>query len=106
MLEVFNGVTGGGGMKLAPAAHPGDGLLDAVLLRALSLPRFLVLVPRAIEGRNLGHPSVRITRVRRLRVESLDGAPLLFHADGEVRRAESGACTLELEPGALPIIRA
>ncbi len=53
LFDACNGSRFGGGMHLAPLASPQDGLLDICVLRAVSIPRFLYLLPKYIKGRHL-----------------------------------------------------
>ena len=53
LFDACNGNRFAGGMHLAPLASPQDGLLDICVLRAVSVPRFLYLLPKYIRGKHL-----------------------------------------------------
>jgi diacylglycerol kinase (ATP) len=94
----------GGGMRIAPAAQPDDGLLDLVWVREISRLRLLAVFPRVYRGTHVGHPAVTVVRTRRVAV-TLDrqmtlyggGEPMATHAAGE-------AFVVELAPGALAVV--
>lgn len=81
-LCMANGRFFGGGLCIAPRADPSDGWLDLVILGRVTVWDYLVNLGNLKNGRLLNHPEVRYDRVRRGRVESLDGdCPL--EVDGE-----------------------
>jgi len=84
MVEVCNGTTAGGDYRFAPAADPTDGRLDACLIRRVSLPRFLLALPRVMRGTHTRMREVGLFRTRRLTIRCA-AAPLLLHLDGELR---------------------
>ena len=94
----------GGGMRIAPAALPDDGLLDLVIVRELSRLRLLAVFPKVYRGTHVAHPAIRIVRTRRAEI-SLDremtlyggGEPIATHAAGQ-------PFTVEVMPGALPVV--
>ena len=94
----------GGGMRIAPAALPDDGLLDLVIVRELSRLRLLAVFPKVYRGTHVDHPAIRIVRTRRAEI-SLDremtlyggGEPIATHAAGQ-------PFTVEVMPGALPVV--
>lgn len=105
LVAIANGTSFGGGMRIAPEAAPGDGLLDVVVVRAASKRRLLFQLRRLYNGTHVGLPEVTILRGRAVRVEPAAHAPegpVLVEADGE----SLGRCpaTFEVLPGALELV--
>jgi YegS/Rv2252/BmrU family lipid kinase len=71
----------GGGMKLAPDARLDDGLLDIVVIGAISRLRFLTLLPRVFAGSHVRLRDVHVLRGREVQI-SADRAFTLY-ADGD-----------------------
>ena len=103
MVEVCNGTTAGGDYRFAPGADPADGRLDACLVRKVSLPRFLMAVPRVIRGTHATMPEVALFQTRQLTIRSRE-APLLLHLDGELREPDVHECTVRVEPARLNVL--
>ncbi|HET7295700.1 MAG TPA: diacylglycerol kinase family protein [Gemmatimonadales bacterium] len=103
MVEVCNGTTAGGSYRFAPDAQPDDGRLDVCLVRRLSLPRFLLAVPRVMRGTHGRMREVALFRTREVTIRSLDG-PLLLHLDGELREPAGSHCTVRVDPGRLKVL--
>jgi len=103
MIEICNGTTAGGSYRFAPAAQPGDGRLDVCLVRRVSLPRFLLAVPRVMRGTHVTMREVALFQTRQVAVRSLDG-PLLLHLDGELREPGVSDCTVRVERGRLSVL--
>lgn len=80
-VMLANGTTCGGGMRIAPDAHPADGLLDLVVLGALSRAALLRWLPTVYWGGHLRHPRITVERVRAVAVAS--DRPLPAQVDGE-----------------------
>jgi diacylglycerol kinase (ATP) len=99
LVAVGNGPSYGGGMRVCPDADPADGLLDVVVVHALSIPAFLRVFPRVFAGTHVRHPAVEVLRVRRIRLE----APgIVAFADGE--RVGPPPLDCEVVPGALRVL--
>jgi YegS/Rv2252/BmrU family lipid kinase len=97
---VCNGGSFGGGMRIAPAARPDDGLLDVVLLGALGRPELVRWLPTLYWGGHLANPKVRTWRAGRVRIDAAPPAPVQL--DGEL-----GAHTpleVSILPGALRLL--
>ena len=97
---VCNTENGGGGMRLAPGADPGDGVLDYVEFGNLGRLDILTQKPSWLfEGRHVEHPQVRQARGCRLRFDS--EVETLVDVDGET----IGRLPLEvsLRPGAFAV---
>ncbi|MDX1996559.1 MAG: hypothetical protein SF066_02480 [Thermoanaerobaculia bacterium] len=105
MLVAFGNIHRyGGGVAIAPDARPDDGLLDVVIVGAVSKLELLRVFPRAYRGAHVPHASIAILRARHLEV-ALD-RPLAVYGDGEAM-AEVGpaGATVELIPRALAVVR-
>jgi diacylglycerol kinase (ATP) len=99
LVAVGNGPSYGGGMRVCPDADPADGLLDVVVVRALSIPAFLRVFPRVFAGTHVRHPAVEVLRARRVRLE----APgIVAFADGE--RVGPLPLDCQVVPGALRVL--
>ncbi|MGH7521258.1 MAG: diacylglycerol/lipid kinase family protein [Gemmatimonadales bacterium] len=103
MVEVCNGTTAGGSYRFAPDADPTDGKMDVCLIRRVSLPRFLLAIPRVMRGTHLKMREVAIIKTAKLVVRSPE-QPLLVHVDGELREPGVNECTVELERGRLNVL--
>lgn len=103
MVEVCNGTTAGGSYRFAPDADPTDGKLDVCLIRRVSLPRFLLAIPRVIRGTHTSMREVAIIKTAKLVVRSPE-QPLVVHLDGELREPGTNECTVELEPRRLNVL--
>ncbi len=71
----------GGGMLLAPDASLHDGLLDVVIVGAVSRLRFLALLPTVFKGTHVHQPQVHVLRARQVRIVA-DRA-FTMYADGD-----------------------
>jgi YegS/Rv2252/BmrU family lipid kinase len=103
LIEIGNGTTAGGSFRIAPDADPADGRLDVCLIRRVSLPRFLLAIPRVMRGTHIGMREVAIIKTAKLTVRSPDG-PLALHVDGELRDPGVNECTVTLERGRLNVL--
>ncbi|HSN43299.1 MAG TPA: YegS/Rv2252/BmrU family lipid kinase [Propionibacteriaceae bacterium] len=88
----------GGGMKIAPTADPGDGLLDLTIVHPVSRATLLRLLPMIYTGGFVRDPAVERLRAREV---ILDGDDMFGMGDGE----ELGDVPLTLRnvPGALRV---
>ena len=103
MIEVCNGTTSGGSYRFAPDADPADGKLDVCLIRRVSLPRFLLAIPRVMRGTHVKMREVALIKTAKLVVCS-PAQPLMLHVDGELREPGVNECTVELERGRLNVL--
>lgn len=102
LAAVANTRTYGGGLRIAPAASPDDGLFDVCVVDGtVPISTLLSLVPRIFWGGHVHHPSVRVLRTQWVRFEPVDGRHLL-HADGEP--LAMAPATLRIEVQALRVI--
>src|SRR5207249_8694741 len=103
MVEICNGTTAGGSYRFAPDADPCDGQLDVCLVRSVSLPRFLMALPRVLRGTHRRMREVAVFRTRELTIRCPE-QPLLLHLDGELREPEVNHCTVRLAPRRLKVL--
>lgn len=103
MVEVCNGTTAGGSYRFAPDADPTDGKLDVCLVRRVSLPRFLLAIPRVIRGRHTTMREVSLVQTAKIVIRSPE-APLLVHMDGELREPGTRECTVRLDRARLQVL--
>jgi YegS/Rv2252/BmrU family lipid kinase len=94
-----NGAHYGGGMKIAPAADPADGLLDLVIMGDLGRLELLRWLPTVYRGGHLANPKVTTRRARAIVVR----AHAALHVDGEA--AGNAPVTISIRPGALRLRR-
>ncbi len=99
LISVGNNISLGGGMKVTPDAKVNDGLLDVLVVQALSRISFLRIFPRVFTGEHVTDPRVTIYRARKVRIES-DG--VVAYADGE--RMSLLPIDVEVVPGALSLL--
>lgn len=103
MLAVMNGVSEGGGFRLAPDAALDDGALDICWIDPINLWQFVRYVSAVRRGTHGALPMVRAWRCSGLSVES--AAPISYHMDGEYRQLERGQpLTVELHSRRLQVI--
>jgi YegS/Rv2252/BmrU family lipid kinase len=96
-VVVANGPYFGGGMRIAPDARPGDGVLDLIVLGALGRLELLRWLPGVYAGRHLAHPRVLARRAAMVAIDA--PLPLPTHVDGEV--AHGTPLTVSVAPAAL-----
>ncbi|WP_043627888.1 diacylglycerol/lipid kinase family protein [Nonomuraea candida] len=127
LVAVANTRSYGAGMRVCPDARFDDGLLDVMILEAVSKAEFLRVFPSVYRGTHVGHRAVSVRRARSVRVETpgaAGGGPgdrrgdrrgaapagfaggatdaLVAYADGERVGAVPLHC--EVRPGALRVI--
>ncbi len=103
MVEVCNGTTAGGSYRFAPDADPADGKMDVCLIRRVSLPRFLLAIPRVMRGTHVTMREVAVVKTAKLVVRAPE-EPLVVHVDGELREPGVHECTVTLERGRLNVL--
>ncbi|WP_322992687.1 diacylglycerol/lipid kinase family protein [Limnohabitans sp.] len=77
----LNTPTFGSGMPAVPHAQLADGQLNALLAGTFGRPGALLMLPRLLIGRHLGHPRIGCWAYRQLDIACTQGVPLA--ADGE-----------------------
>lgn len=92
----------GGAFEFLPRAELDDGLLDVCVIAELSPESLVELAPLVPVGRHTTHPLVRYAKGASARVERIDGTPLTYEHDGDIR-ARRPALTIDVVPGVLPI---
>src|SRR3989442_15884203 len=103
IVEGGNGPAAGGSYRLAPDADRWDGQLDICLVRRVSLPRFLIAVPRVMRGTPTRMREVTMFRTTELTVRCPE-QPLLLHLDGELRDPGVHHCTVRLAARRLNVL--
>lgn len=104
LLEVMNIQATSNSLRLAPDAHPGDGLLNLIRVNGEERDGLLAYVASLLGGTFDDLPSVREHVTPRLQV-SYHGQ--VFHVDGETRAPgpPGGAVDIEVWPAALQVLR-
>lgn len=80
-LVVANAQFFGGGMRIAPKAHPADGKFDVLIQRGSKMD-YVKGVAKVYKGEHLPSPAIKEYLVPTVHIES--GSPLQVEADGEV----------------------
>ncbi len=69
ILSIANGTHFGGGMNVAPNADPSDGYFDVCMIKSISLPTFIALLPKFLKGRHVGKKPVVYFKAKEILVE-------------------------------------
>jgi len=77
-----NGRYGGGGMKPAPDADPGDGFFDLMIIDDITKPDLLRSIPRIYAGTHGTHPKVTLMRAKEVEIHPTQNSAV--QADGEL----------------------
>lgn len=99
VVAVCNMPVYGGGMRIAPGADPGDGLLDVIVIEPVGPASAVRLLAGVFSGRHDAHPSVRFERARTV---SVTGPQVIAHGDGDPIGPLPVTCTAV--PGALEVV--
>jgi diacylglycerol kinase (ATP) len=102
MAAVMNGRAFGGSFHVCPQARADDGELDVFLAEGIGRLAILGLVPKIMRGAHAGDPRIRLSRARRVLIES--AGPLLVEADGEIAFEDAQRLEIDILPGALRVI--
>ncbi len=89
LVDAANLPTYGGGMQIAPSARIDDGLLDLVIVKAVSGLTFLRVFPKIYKGGHVGHPAFVTARARRVEME-LSEEMELFGGGEPIRQVAAG----------------
>lgn len=106
-VVVANSAYYGQGMRIAPSASVEDGVLDVVIEAAgrLALMRSL---PKVYDGAHVDLPEVTVLSGKQVEVRGTSRSPIPVGADGEplgpLPTLDQVPATLEVVPGALPVI--
>jgi len=99
-VAVANNRFYGGGMKMAPSAELDDGLLDLIVVGAVSRARFVADFPRVFRGRHVDGRRVTSNPVREVELKA--SRPLNVYADGD--SIGSLPVTVRIVPDSLSIL--
>jgi YegS/Rv2252/BmrU family lipid kinase len=102
VVTVGNGPRSGGGFRLTPGAHVGDGKFDVCVVEETSRLRLATLLPRALVGRHVHAPEVTIWHATSLSLTS--SRSIAVHADGEVLSRCATSLDVTIVPGAIRVI--
>ncbi len=103
LVSVMNGRRMGGGFLMAPAGMPDDGAFDLCIASQVSRAGLFPLILRVMQGRQAGHPAIRMARARRVVVTALQGV-LPAHADGETLCTEGKHLSMEILPQQIQVV--
>jgi diacylglycerol kinase (ATP) len=81
MVAIANGVSYGGGMRVAPTATLDSGQLEVCVVGEVSKPEFLRAFPRVFRGTHVTHPAVTMLSGREVRLSA--DRTLRLIGDGE-----------------------
>ena len=95
LLGIANGRRAGGGFHIAPESEADDGLLDLVIIDALTPIRRLKYLPVIEKGKHLQLPFIKYLKTKKVLIESNE--PMQAHLDGEYYSEKKMA--IEIVPG-------
>jgi diacylglycerol kinase (ATP) len=99
MIVVANGEYAGGRIRFAPGASTSDGLLDLVIVHAVSPAKLATLIPRVLAGRHAGHSGVSLHRAASVHLQSR--TDMWINLDGDTW--QPGPASFRVIPGALRV---
>lgn len=100
LVAALNTPSYGAGLRIAPAARIDDGLLDLVVVQALSVFELSRALPRLIVFGEVRSRSVQRYQVQEVTIET--DAPRRFHGDGEI--LGSTPVKISVLPGAIRVL--
>ncbi|MGH3913730.1 MAG: diacylglycerol/lipid kinase family protein [Pseudonocardiaceae bacterium] len=100
LVAVGNGPRYGGGLRICPDAELDDGMLDVIVIAAVSRRRLVRVFPRLRAGGHVDEPEVTLVRASTVRIEGDPGWPV--YADGEPQGILP--VTVQCQPGALTVV--
>lgn len=87
LVSIMNGRYYGGGFNPAPHAMPDDGLLDVVIIKAVSLPQFVRLIGPYSKGRlDLLGKHLILRKGAQIKINAVKPIPVAF--DGEIEHTD------------------
>ncbi|HUP83143.1 MAG TPA: diacylglycerol kinase family protein [Candidatus Limnocylindria bacterium] len=81
MVAIANGISYGGGMRVAPSATLTSGQLEICVVGEVSKPEFLRAFPKVFRGTHVSHPAVTMLSGREVHLSA--DRPLRLIGDGE-----------------------
>ncbi|GGJ22361.1 diacylglycerol/lipid kinase family protein [Deinococcus roseus] len=100
LVSVMNSTRYGGGFKVAPQAHPSDGLLDIVIGKEIGKGMLASVLPLVVMGQHTALPYVMIARATEVTVRW--EAPQACHLDGEMLEDRT-ECQIRIQPKVLQL---
>lgn len=100
-LFVTNTPFFGPGLRVAPSADAGDGLLEVTVIEARTRASLLGLVPHLRRGTHLAREGVRSMQAQRIRIATRGRSPVV----ADTTNLGNGPVDLAVVPGALEIVR-
>lgn len=100
--STLNTPTYGSGMPAMPHARLDDGRLDALIAGRFNVPQTLLMLPRLLVARHLSHTRVLARSFSTMEICCAQALPLA--TDGEYV-GESSSLTVQVDPGALQVMR-
>lgn len=102
LIAIGNGVSAGGGFLLTPHAVLDDGLLDACIVKDLSISRIIQVLPSVLNGTHAKYPEVSMLRTDKMRIKS--EIPVSVHRDGEIPPNKVTDLEVRVRPRSLKIL--
>ncbi len=102
LVAIGNGISAGGGFLLTPNAVLDDGALDACIVRDVSIPRVLRVIPSVLRGEHVKLPEVTMRRSSKVNIKS--EIPVAVHRDGEIPTSRVTELDITVTPRSLKII--
>jgi diacylglycerol kinase (ATP) len=103
MVSIMNGRRLGGGFMLAPNGLADDNKFDLNIVEQASKFQNLLLMLRYIQGKQAGHPKIKLRQANKIVVTALEGV-LPAHADGETLCKEGSKLVVEILPRQIELI--
>jgi diacylglycerol kinase (ATP) len=107
-VVVANSAYYGKGMRIAPPASVEDGVLDVVVIEAAGRIALMRSLPKVYDGAHVDLAEVTVLSGKRVEIRGTARAPIPVGADGEplgpLPTLDSPPATVEIVPGALPVI--
>ncbi len=100
-LFVTNTALFGPGLRVAPSADSGDGLLEVTVIEARSRASLLRLIPHLRRGTHVAREGVRTMQAQRIRIATRGRSPVV----ADTTNLGSEPVDLAVVPGALAIVR-
>jgi diacylglycerol kinase family enzyme len=103
MVSIMNGRRLGGGFMLAPNGLADDDRFDLNIVEQASKFQNLLLMLRYIQGKQAGHPKIKLCQANKVTVTAIEGV-LPAHADGETLCKEGSRLDIEILPRQINLI--